>query len=84
MAVLQAVHNKEKPLPYQTKLVLAELFDTPGLIEPTLDGQFMSRISQAATQGGQAEKAQGGPARPRPMAGSIAQSMKSPLDSLHV
>ena len=74
MAVFEAAHDNKNPLPYQTKISMAQLFDNPAAIEPTLDRGFMDRVSAAAMQGGQAEAAkQGPPAGPqmKPLGASL-------------
>ena len=85
LAVMEAVADTEHPMGYQQRLALAELFDEPGLIEPTLDRGFMDRISAAATEGAKDQAAPGGqpgaPARPR-AAGSVAKPMQSHLSTL--
>ena len=85
LAVMDAVGNTDRPMPYQQRLALAELFDQPGAIEPTLDQGFMGRISAAAAEGAKDQAAPGGqpgaPARPK-ATGSVAKPMQSHLSTL--
>ena len=83
LAVFDAVHSKENEMPLQKRLALAELFDNPGAIEPTLDPAFMSRLSQTAQQGNVSEKAQDqrASAAIRPMA-PMGQRMSTGLDKM--
>lgn len=80
MAVFEAAHDNKNQLPYQTKISLAQLFDNPAAIEPTLDRGFMDRVSAAAMQGGQAEAAKQNapaPAGPQmPPMGPVLQNIQ--------
>jgi len=80
LAVFEAVHSATNPPNYQKRLALAELFDSPGVIEPTLDPGFMARLSQTAQQGNVSEKQQEqkSSAAMRP----LADGMKSSLDKM--
>lgn len=85
--VMEAVHSDPsgKTLPLQTRISLAELFDVPGQIEPTLDPAFMNRITQIAQQGARQEAQQNAPqARTRTMKTDISKPMQGHLDQLHL
>lgn len=85
--VLEAVHSDQggKSIPYQTRLALAELFDAPGAIEPTLDPTFMARLTQAAQQGAHEEaQKQQSPQHGRKMKKDVSESMQSPLNTLRI
>lgn len=89
-AVFDAINKRggkgASPIPYQRRLMLAELFDEAGAIEPTLDYAFQQRISVAAQHGQQTSAAAQKPARgmPKPGKSQITASMQSPLDNLHI
>lgn len=91
-AVFDAINKRggkgASPIPYQRRLMLAELFDEAGAIEPTLDFAFQQRIAAAAQHGQQTNGAQqqGKPPRGMPPHGKsqITASMQSPLDNLHI
>jgi hypothetical protein len=85
-AVFDAAHRKDssgQPPPLQTRCMLAQLFDQPWLIEPTLDPGFQNRIAQAFNQGAQTEAQKQTPP-PKAIKGNLSDSMKSPFDKLSV
>lgn len=89
--VLEAVHSDQsgKTIPYQARLALAELFDVPGAIEPTLDPGFMARLTQTAQQGAHEEAQKNAPQQQSPQHGrkmkkDVSESMQSPLNTLHI
>lgn len=84
--VIEAVHSDQsgKTIPYQARLALAELFDVPGAIEPTLDAGFQARLSQTVQQGAHEEAQKNSPQHGRKMKKDVSESMQSPLNTLHI
>lgn len=77
-AVFAAVYNRAKPLPYQTRLRLSELFDVPPAAEPSLDPAFLARVATTATPPKP-------PAPPRaPKARPQALDLSNPTDHLRL